>query len=346
MNWPTVTLRKICEFRYGKSLPDKTRVPGSYAVYGSNGTVGSHEEALTQGDTIIVGRKGSIGEVNYSPSPCWPIDTTYYIDKTATRENLKWLTYTLKGLGLDRLNKATGVPGLNRNDAYEKRLVLPPLNEQKRIVAILDQADNLRRLRQRTIDHLITLRQSIFYKMFEEPAVSKQFKASPLTDFFDFRTGKLDSNAAIKDGAYPFFTCSREDFKINDYAFDCEALLLAGNNASADYSVKHYAGKFNAYQRTYVLTLSDKSNSYVYAKEALERKLSELKFASKGSNTKYLTMSIFREMKIPVPSYELQDKFAAKLKSLMALAASFNSDLTKLNSLYSSLQHRAFRGEL
>ena len=77
---------------------------------------------------------------------------------------------------------------------------------------------------------------------------------TPLGDLTEIKTGKLDSNAAITGGKYPYFTCSPETFTINEYAFDCDAVLLAGNNASGVFCVKRFQGKFNAYQRTYVIT--------------------------------------------------------------------------------------------
>lgn len=79
MNWPFVELGEVCEFKYGKSLAAAKRDGGKYPVYGSNGPVGCHSAALTDGPAIIIGRKGSFGEVAYSPDSCWPIDTTYYI---------------------------------------------------------------------------------------------------------------------------------------------------------------------------------------------------------------------------------------------------------------------------
>ncbi|HEY5866645.1 MAG TPA: restriction endonuclease subunit S, partial [Candidatus Tectomicrobia bacterium] len=89
--WPEVVLGEVCEFKYGKSLPESKRVVGKVAVYGSNGIIGQHNEAITDGLTIVVGRKGSFGEVNLSYDSCWPIDTTYYIDRTATNADLRWL---------------------------------------------------------------------------------------------------------------------------------------------------------------------------------------------------------------------------------------------------------------
>ena len=92
-NWCEVALGEICEFKYGKSLPDAIRAGGNVPVFGSNGVVGQHNESITVAPVIVVGRKGSLGEVNFSSVPCWPIDTTYYIDSTATGADLRWLAY-------------------------------------------------------------------------------------------------------------------------------------------------------------------------------------------------------------------------------------------------------------
>lgn len=142
--WTEVSLGEICEFRYGKALKANERSGAGWPVYGSNGPVGAHETALTEGPTIVVGRKGSYGQVHYSDGPVWPIDTTYFVEATCTPCDLKWLSYRLAGLRLNELNRAAAVPGLNREDAYRRRLLLPPLDEQRRIARILDAAEELR----------------------------------------------------------------------------------------------------------------------------------------------------------------------------------------------------------
>ena len=119
-----VELGSVVELKYGKSLPSQNRRVGKYNVYGSNGVVGSHIESITSGETIIVGRKGSFGEINLSLESCFPIDTTYYIDKSATKQNIVWLRYALETLKLNTLNKSAAVPGLNREDAYRQKLQL------------------------------------------------------------------------------------------------------------------------------------------------------------------------------------------------------------------------------
>ena len=167
-----VALGKVCDFLYGDGLREDKRRGGYVPVYGSNGIVGWHEEAITNGPTIVIGRKGSIGEIHYSAVPCWPIDTTYYIHETKKPCDLKWLYYTLLSLGLTDLNKSAAIPGLNRNDAYEKEIPLPPLPEQEHIAAILDKADSLRRLRRFSLELGESYLQSVFLEMFGDPVTN------------------------------------------------------------------------------------------------------------------------------------------------------------------------------
>ena len=127
---------------------------------------------------------------------------------------------------------------------------------------------------------------------------------------FSTTTGKLDSNAMVENGEYPFFTCAKEVFRIDKYAFDQEALLLAGNNAAGKYDVKYYKGKFNAYQRTYVLGLKE-DWSYQLFRYQLEDKLVYLQQQSLGGLTKYLTIKILGELEFIVPPIDKQNEFTA-----------------------------------
>jgi len=91
---------------------------------------------LIKGPAIIVGRKGTAGAVNYSPLSCYPIDTTFYVQiKDNNRLDFHYAYYQLKTLELDKVNTQSGVPGLNRNDAYSKKFALPPVITQREIVA-------------------------------------------------------------------------------------------------------------------------------------------------------------------------------------------------------------------
>ncbi len=112
-NWPLVALGEAIELAYGKSLPKASRVEGTIPVYGSNGVAGWHDTALVHEPTIIVGRKGSAGAIQFVEEPCYPIDTTYYVRiRPGFDFETKFLFYLLRNLDLSRLKTSTGVPGL------------------------------------------------------------------------------------------------------------------------------------------------------------------------------------------------------------------------------------------
>ena len=137
--WPMVELGEVISLEYGKSLKADNRIEGPYPVFGSNGIVGYHNQYLVEGPTIIVGRKGSAGAVNFSESPCYPIDTTFFVRiKEQQRLDLHFCYYQLLALELDKVNVQAGVPGLNRNDAYKKIMALPSLETQQAIVAEIE----------------------------------------------------------------------------------------------------------------------------------------------------------------------------------------------------------------
>ena len=137
-----------------------------------------------------------------------------------------------------------------------------------------------------------------------------------LKDISFIKTGKLDSNAAVADGVYPFFTCDPNTLRINDWAYDTEAVLLAGNNASGNYTAKYYKGKFNAYQRVYIIETADAERLNIrYLCYAMNQQLRLLKTMSSGSTTKFLTLGMLHGLDIPLPVIEVQDSIVTILSS-------------------------------
>jgi len=137
-----------------------------------------------------------------------------------------------------------------------------------------------------------------------------------LGEIASFKTGKLNSNAAETNGIYPFFTCPPETFSINSFAFDCEAVILAGNNANGVFSLKYHNGKFNAYQRTYVITTKPLIADVKFIYYQLDLQLNRLKNVSHGTATKYLTLPLLNEIKIILPPLPTQRRIAEILSAL------------------------------
>ena len=163
--------------------------------------------------------------------------------------------------------------------------------------------------------------------------VSMEWKEVTLGEIAIFKTGKLNSNAAISNGEYPFFTCSPETLRINSYAFDQEAILLAGNNAEGNFSIKYYTGKFNAYQRTYVITPIRGKVDIKFLYYALSLCLKQLKNMSQGTSTKFLTVTILNSFSVKLPSISNQRRIASILSSLdrkIELNNKINADLEEM----------------
>ena len=127
-------LGSVISLEYGKALPENKRITGQYPVMGSNGIIGYHNEFLVEGPSIIVGRKGSAGAVNWVEENNFPIDTTYYVYLLTDTMDLKFVYYIIANIGLETMNSSIGAPELNRNDAYAIVIPVPPLEEQQRIV--------------------------------------------------------------------------------------------------------------------------------------------------------------------------------------------------------------------
>lgn len=137
-NWRFGRLGAALIFTYGKNLPAKKRSEtGEYPVYGSNGIVGTHNTFLTQEPVIVVGRKGSAGALNISNVPSWTTDVAYYVAPPSDLD-IRFTYYLLTSLDLPDLGKGIK-PGLSRKEVYKIPIAIPPLTEQKRIVAKVDE---------------------------------------------------------------------------------------------------------------------------------------------------------------------------------------------------------------
>ncbi|MES9901985.1 MAG: restriction endonuclease subunit S [Sedimenticola sp.] len=137
-----------------------------------------------------------------------------------------------------------------------------------------------------------------------------------LADVVSMRTGKLDSNAAVQEGEYPFFTCSQKTLRIDKPAFDTKAVLLGGNNAAGVFPLKYYEGQFNAYQRTYVIeSLDPEKLSINFLYYALRPALSYFQSASIGAATQYLTKGILDDFVVALPQILEQQHIASVLSA-------------------------------
>ncbi|QEU10989.1 restriction endonuclease subunit S [Dermabacter vaginalis] len=364
--WPEVSLGEICDFKYGKSLPAKHRDGGVFPVFGSNGVVGRHSLAQSDGPTIIIGRKGSFGEVNYSPDSCWPIDTTYYIDSSATSVDLKWLARLLPTLGLTEMNRAAAIPGLNREDAYRSKVLLPPLDEQRRIAAILDKADAIRTKRRQTLTQLDLCPTAIYSQTVapDTPIIrlgdiaqvkggkrlpkgvsySDQRTAHAYIRVSDFRDGY------ISDEDMPFLDLATFE-KLKRYTVEANDVVIsiAGSIGITATIPKHLVG---ANLTENAARITPRSNAEAWHPEWVRMSLrspgvqAQIRRATGQVTIGKLALFRIEDLQISLPSVSVQQRFAKRLNAVAELRRKIEMDLEHLDYLFASLQSRAFKGEL
>ena len=163
-------------------------------------------------------------------------------------------------------------------------------------------------------------------------------KKVKLGELVSIQTGKLDANAAVVGGKYPFFTTAKEISWINDYVYDDEVVLVAGNG---DLNVKYYKGKFNAYQRTYIL--SNNSNvrmKYLYY--FLDKYIEVLRHQSIGGVIKYIKLNNLSNAQVPMMSIPEQEKIIQNLEKIDYLISKKSQQYTELSNLVKSRFNEMF----
>lgn len=204
----------------------------------------------------------------------------------------------------------------------EKSISYPCLEEQKTIVDFL----NKKNIQIEKIETLISKMEQRNQYYLNETLKSEGFVKTNLGELCTIKTGKLNANASSEDGKYPFFTCSRKISRIDDYAFDQEAILVAGNGVVGE--TKYYEGKFNAYQRTYVLGDFKIPAKYIfhYMKAFFQKRIER---EVQGGVISYIKIDNIKDFEIHYP--EDENKFNETLEFI----ESNERELELVKQLYS-----------
>lgn len=226
---------------------------------------------------------------------------------------------------------------------YSKfRIPLPPLPIQEEIVRVLDKFTLLKaeleaELEARTMqyDHYrnaildFSATSHKIWPLYLQKLIDKLcpegVKSKKLGDISEITTGKLNANAMSDSGMYPFFTCAKEVYRINDYAFDTEALLISGNGSQVGH-IHYYDGKFNAYQRTYVLDKFSENIHFVeyYLRSYLKQRILE---EANVSGVPYIRLNTLSEFMIPIPPLPVQEAIVDILDRFEAIVHDFQDGL-------------------
>lgn len=245
------------------------------------------------------------------------------------------------GARYDRIN-------ITDNAFFSLKILLPPLDEQEKIAEILstwDEAINLtinlieskKQFKKALMQNLLTAK--IRFLQFKD-----EWKEIKLGEICEIQTGKLNANAMIQGGRYKFFTCAKEVFEIDCYAFDTEAILISGNGENVGY-IHYFNGKFNAYQRTYVLDKFTENILFIkyFLEFALKRKI---EIEKKDGNTPYIVLSTIFGFIVKLPNLKEQQKIAEVLTACDDEINLLNLKLENLKKQKQGLMQKLLSGKV
>ena len=243
----------------------------------------------------------------------------------------------------------TKVYSLSKESLKLIQLPIPPLEEQEKIAEILLSCDKAIRLTTQIITQLKQRNQGLAQQLLTGEKRVKGFENSVwkevrLGEICKITTGKLDANEMVPNGKYRFYTCAKDYFYINKYAFDTEASLISGNGAYVGY-VHYYKGKFNAYQRTYVLDSFIENIRFIkhFLDKNLKKRISNEKMEG---NTPYIILSTLSEMLIHLPSLKEQNAIAQILDTAHQELKLYEQKLQLLQAQKKTLMQKLLTGEV
>lgn len=369
--WVLKPLIEVATLQRGYDLPVQSRRLGDVPIFAANGPVGYHNEAKVTGPGVITGRSGSIGKVHYVESDYWPLNTALYV-KSFHGNDPKFVYYLLSVLGLEKYSEGTGVPTLNRNNIHGVHVPLPPLPEQKRIAAILDKADSIRRKRQEAVRLTEDLQRSVFLNMFGDPVTNpKGWKHARLEDVADIVSGvtkgrKLEGKqtvvvpylrvANVQDG----YLDLGEIKEIEVLPSDVEKYrLLNGDILLTEGGDPDKLGRGTVWRanidecihQNHIFRVRIKSGNllpdFLSTLIGSERgKRYFLRAAKQTTGIASINSTQLKNFPVLIPSFELQQQFAQCIVSTQSLNNRLSETEATTGTLFISLLHRAFKGEL
>ncbi len=366
--WEKKTVGEILQLEYGKPLDKSDRkLKGLFPVYGANGEMDRTDRFYCDKPSIIIGRKGSAGEINLTEKTFWPLDVTYFVTFDCQQHDLRFLYYLLKTLDLPKLAKGVK-PGINRNEVYSQITRVPPLPEQQRIVEILDEAfagiavakanteKNLQSARAIFESHL----NAVFSQRGEGWVEKKLSEVCEITsalvdprkkeflDLIHVGAGNIES----KSGFLVDLKTAREECLISGKFFFDESMVLYSK--IRPYLMKvarpNFQGLCSADMYPLMPLLDEITRDYLFYLLLSQRFTDYAIQGSARAGMPKINREYLFEFKVWLPSVKKQKGLAVKLDFLSAetqrLEAIYKGKLDALEELKKSLLHQAFEGDL
>ena len=367
--WRVVKLGDVCDFYKGKGISKDDisengisciRYGELYTTYSekidkiySKTNLNTDELFLSKCNDIIIPCSGETAQ-DIAKASCVLLDNIALggdLNVLRTRQNGIFLSYYLNVItkkDIAKIAQGVSIVHLYASELKNLKIKIPPLDEQEKIVEILstwDEAINLTiNLIENKKQFKKALMQNLLTAKIRFPQFKDEWKEIKLGEICEIQTGKLNANAMIQGGRYKFFTCAKEVFEIDDYAFDTEAILISGNGENVGY-IHYFNGKFNAYQRTYVLDKFTENILFIkhFLEFALKRKI---EIEKKDGNTPYIVLSTIFDFIVKLPNLKEQQKIAEVLTACDDEINLLNLKLENLKKQKQGLMQKLLSGKV
>ena len=298
---------------------------------------------LAPKDSVLISMYATVGRPGFAHIP------------VATNQAIAWSIPDKKMIGprflllvahsleseISSMGRGATQRNINRAMLKEFSFNLPPLVEQKRIVDVVASVDAFIDALQQQADTARTARNAVLHELLS--AGGDDWTETTLGLLVSLRTGKLDVNAGVEDGEFPFFTCSRDTYKIDVAAYSGKSVIVAGKG---DLNVKYYEGEFNAYQRTYILQAIDESVlNPTFLFHFMDKYLETLRNDTQGSTIQYLKKAQFTEAPIALPPLDEQKRIVEIVSSMDDVIQSTERAVADAKNLRSGLLSDLLSGE-
>lgn len=270
-------------------------------------------------------------------------------EKTVNRDYFYFLMKNLKPhfTQIATNKQTTGLGHVTIADIKRMSVVIPSLDVQRNIVSYIKPIDDKIELNNEINNNLEQQAQAIYKAWFVDfsafgGTAPNDWQTYHLVDFLPVITGKKNANVSSNQGKYPFFSCSQDYAWTDDYSFDGSAILVAGNG---DFNVKFYSGKFEAYQRTYVLIpYEPKYTAWLFY--AVQYHLSSITSAARGSVIKFITKGNLEDFEFVAPKVPLSLPIIYNLDTINRKIAANREENLRLGTLRDMLLPKLMSGEL
>lgn len=350
----------VLEIKNGRNQRQVENLDGRYPIYGSGGVMGRADDYICEAETVVIGRKGSINNPIFVNEPFWNVDTAFGL--IAKREVLlpKYLYYFCVNFDFEKLNTTVTIPSLTKANLLQIEIALPKLEEQKKVVDVLDKVTNLVELRQQQLAKLDELVKARFVEMFGGINESVWYPYQTIESFTSVMSGGTpDRNIPeywqgnirwIKTTELKNCIITDTEEKISQLGVEnssakiipANSILVAMYGQGKTRGMTGYITVECATNQACACILPSEKINQKYLWKYIIFSYDKLRSMAKGGNQPNLNAGIIRKFPVLMPPMNLQNRFAVFAEQVEKTKLFIQNSLKQMETLKKALMQQYF----